>query len=107
VNLRQQVPNTPIENRVVLSFPPAEVACDVLECRGEIATLFTREFVLRSPLRLESDSLVSLRMVAPVEAFTNRGYQSHGIGHVVSERRLQDGTLGYLVQMEVVFSTAL
>jgi hypothetical protein len=95
--------NTRSEGRVLLHFRPAELDYKTAECRGEVVSLSAWNFVMRSPIRLQTDSLLSLRMFIPIEISGSAFCETRGTGRVVCERRLQDGTPGYLIQIELVF----
>lgn len=100
----QQDIDVAAKTHLELYFRPAEIGSDKTECRGEIVTLCHRGFVMCSPIKLEPDTLLSLRLLFPTGNLDHPFPERQGMGHVVSERRLPDGTVGYLIQTEVVFS---
>jgi hypothetical protein len=92
------------QSRIPVYFRPAELHHNQAECRGEIVTQSTQGLVMLSPIRLKPNSRLSLRILLPNEISRSLFLETRAMGHVVSERRLQDGTLGHLIRIEVVFS---
>lgn len=86
------------EIRIDLLFQPAEAGGK--EYAGETVSISERAFVMRSPVPLKLESLLTLRMRVPVEISGSPFGEMRGSGRVISECRLRDGTIGYQVVLD-------
>jgi hypothetical protein len=84
-------------SRILVHFRPTDFDYEGMECLGQIVAQFDRDFVMRTPIKLEDNSCLFLRVNSralpggpckEIQAF----------GRVVSER-LADGKLGYLIHI--------
>jgi hypothetical protein len=77
-----------------------EWGSDFFEYSTKVLSVFSEGFVITSPRRLRTGSVLSLRIRVPSDRLDIAFWESRCIGLVVSEQKLKDGRFGYRVQME-------
>jgi hypothetical protein len=88
------------EIRIRLFFRQTDSGRDAQEYQGETVSISDQTFVMRSPIPLQSDSVLGLRMRVPVEISGSPFQEMRGTGRVLCECRLKDGTTAYRVLID-------
>jgi hypothetical protein len=73
---------------------------DKPEYSTETVDIWPTSFLMRSRARLALGTVLLLRLRVPVEISGSPFYETCSTGRVVSEHRLEDGTVGYRVEIE-------
>jgi hypothetical protein len=85
--------------RIPLHFSYLDVCGQAVEDAAETVNIGTNGFLMKSPKRLKLGALLSLRFRVPMEISDNAVCELRSRGRVVSEHRLEDGTVGYKVEI--------
>ncbi len=88
------------EIRLPLYFRVLEAGDAETEHSAEIVSFGASSLVMRTPTRLKtSTTIVCLRIPIPLEMPGSGSQEMRGTGRVISELKLGDGTLGYLISI--------
>jgi hypothetical protein len=85
---------------IPVSFCCLELGSDFFEYSTNVVSVFKEGFVITSPRRLRKGSVLSLRMRVPSDHFDNTYFENRCTGRVVGEQKLEDGGVGYKVQLD-------
>lgn len=85
--------------RIPLHFSYLDVCGQVVENTAETVSIGINGFLMKSSKRLQLGALLALRFRLPMEISGNAGCELKSTGRVVSEHRLEDGTVGYRVKI--------
>ena len=85
--------------RIPLHFSYLDVCGQAVENAAETVSIGTNGFLMKSSKRLKLGALLALRFRLPVEISGNAVCDLRSSGRVVSEHRLEDGTVGYKVEL--------
>lgn len=98
----------PVDNSLLFNQLPIPVSFRCLELGSpsvDYATgpvsIFHNGFVITSPRKLRTGSLISIRMRMPPEKKGERFWDTRCLGRVVAEQKLKDGGLAYKIEFEI------
>jgi hypothetical protein len=103
---RSESANTHME-RVPLHFRCLGIGCEDVEYATETVKIWLYGFLMRSRRELAEGTILYLRLQVPIEISGSPFSETRSIGRVVSEQELEDGTIGYSVEIERAPSSAL
>ena len=86
--------------RVRIHFRCLGVGCDDVEYATETVKIWISGFLMRSRKTLASGTMLYLRLRVPTELSGSPFCELSTVGRVVSEHELDDGTVGYSVEIE-------
>jgi hypothetical protein len=92
--------------RVSLHFPCLGIGCEDIEYATETVKIWLDGFLMRSRRELTTGTILYLRLRVPIEISGSPFRELCSIGRVVSEHELEDGTVGYSVEIERAASSA-
>ena len=84
---------------IPVSFYCLQLGSDFFEYSTKVVSVFNEGFVITSPRRLRKGGGLSLRVRVPSDQLDGTYFENRCIGHVVAEQNLQDGGVGYRVQL--------
>jgi hypothetical protein len=85
--------------RIPLHFSYLDVCGQVVENAAETVNIGTNGFLMKSSKKLKLGALLSLKFRVPMEMSGSVVCELRSGGRVVSEHRLEDGTMGYKVEI--------
>jgi hypothetical protein len=85
---------------IPVSFCCLELGSDFFEYSTKVVSVFNEGFVITSPRLLRKGSFLSLRMRVPSDHYDGTYFESRCTAYVLAEQRLQDGGVGYKVQLD-------
>ena len=88
--------------RVPLHFRCLGMGCEDIEYATETVRIWISGFLMRSRRELAAGTILYLRFRVPIEISGSPFSELRSIGRVVSEQALDDGTVGYSVEIEQV-----
>lgn len=92
--------------RVPLHFRCLGIGCEDVEYAAETVQIWLYGFLMRSRRELTAGTMLYLRLRVPIEISGSPFSEMRSIGRVVSEHKLEDGTVGYSVEFERAASSA-
>jgi hypothetical protein len=99
VNARSEPLSSHVE-RVPLHFRCLGIGCEEMEYATETVRISLYGFLMRSKRELAKGTMLYLRLRVPIEISGSPFREMRSIGRVVSEHELEDGTVGYSVEIE-------
>ena len=105
VNARSESATSYVE-RVPLHFRCLGIGCEDVEYTTETVRIWLYGFLMRSRRELAKGTILYLRLQVPIEISGSPFRETRSIGRVVSEQELEDGTVGYSVEIERAPSSA-
>jgi len=105
VNARSESATSYVE-RVPLHFRCLGIGCEDVEYATETVRIWLYGFLMRSRRELAKGTMLYLRLQVPIEISGSPFRETRSIGRVVSEQELEDGTVGYSVEIERAPSSA-
>jgi hypothetical protein len=105
VNARSESTSSHVE-RVPLHFRCLGIGCEEIEYATETVKIWLYGFLMRSKRELTKGTMLYLRLRVPIEISGSPFREMRSIGRVVSEHELEDGTVGYSVEIERAPSSA-
>ena len=88
------------EERVPLHFRCLGMGCEDVEYATETVRIWLYGFLMKSRKELTTGTMLYLRLRVPVEISGSPFRETRSIGRVVSEQELEDGSVGYSVEIE-------
>ena len=85
--------------RIPLRFAYLDVCGQAVETAAETVNIGTNGFLMKCSKRLKLGALLSLRFRIPIEISGAAVCELRSRGRVISEHRLEDGTVGYKVEI--------
>jgi len=85
---------------IPVSFCCLDLGSDFFEYSTRVVSVFNEGFLITSPRRLRKGSVLSLRMRIPSDRSDVAYFENRRTGHVMAEQKLQDGGVGYRVQLD-------
>lgn len=104
-NARSESASSHLE-RVPLHFRCLGIGCEDVEYATETVRIWLCGFLMRSRRELAKGTILYLRLQVPIEISGSPFRETRSIGRVVSEHKLEDGTVGYSVEFERAASSA-
>jgi len=86
--------------RVPIHFRCLGMGCDDVEYATETVKIWISGFLMKSRKVLPSGTILYLRLRVPTEISGSPFCEFCSVGRVVSEHELDDGTVGYSVEIE-------
>lgn len=105
MNARSDATTSHLE-RMPVHFRCLGIGCEDVEYTTETVSIWLYGFLMRSRRELTAGTILYLRMRVPIEISGSPFCEHHGIGRVVSEHELEDGSVGYSVKFESAASSA-
>jgi len=87
------------EERVPLHFRCLGMGCEDVEYATETVRIWLYGFLMKSRKELTRGTILYLRLRVPVEISGSAFRETRSIGRVVSEHELEDGSVGYSVEI--------
>jgi hypothetical protein len=85
---------------IPVSFCCLELGSDFYEYSTKVLSVFNEGFVITSPKRLRTGSILSLRLRVPSDNLDGRYFENRCTARIVAEQKLKDGGVGYKVQLD-------
>ena len=86
--------------RVPVHFRCLGIGCEDVEYATETVRIWLYGFLMRSRKELSAGTILYLRLRVPIEISGSPFREVRRIGRVVSEQELEDGTVGYSVELD-------
>ncbi len=96
---RSEITSAQME-RVPLHFRCLERGCEEIEYATETVKIWLYGFLMRSRKELRKGTVLDLRLRVPIEISGSPFSEVRSMGRVVSEHKLEDGSVGYMVEIE-------
>jgi hypothetical protein len=85
---------------IPVSFCCLELGSEFFEYSTKVLSIFNAGFVITSPRKLRTGTVLSLRIRVPSDKIKGTFWETRCIGRVVLEQKFKDGGVGYKVEME-------
>lgn len=100
MEIARSEPTSSHVERVPLHFRCLGIGCEDVEYATETLKISLYGFLMRSERELTKGTMLYLRLRVPIEISGSPFREMRSIGRVVSEHELEDGTVGYRVEIE-------
>jgi len=100
MEIARSEPTSSHVERVPLHFRCLGIGCEDVEYATETVKISLYGFLMRSQRELTKGTMLYLRLRVPIEISGSPFREMRSIGRVVSEHELEDGTVGYSVEIE-------